>query len=161
MNYMTRYYKNLCEDLQRQINNLIIQLSEVAALPPTQFSVEPEPTGPGEGDLNMPVGSGGQWMLNGKHAWNWSPEGGWPDGKKYFDGSKTWIYDRETDSWYVYGKDGRAYERIPHGRPDRYWQGPNFNTQPPENENENEPVRPRINRPGWPEPGVMPGLRNR
>ena len=93
--------KSFKEYLQYQSNH-VKYVMEVAALPPTQFSVEPEPMGPGvdgaDGYLPLPMGTGLRWMHHVKHAWNWSPEdGGWPDGKKYFDGFKTWTYDKETD----------------------------------------------------------------
>ena len=41
MNYLTTYYKNLCEQLQEKVNNLQQNLQEAYVLNPSQIASEP------------------------------------------------------------------------------------------------------------------------
>jgi len=133
MDYVTNYYKNLSEQLQRQINILESQLNEFALLseyaPP---DAPPEPQGPPSPPANKPGGSQyvpppgsqpgvippppdpGMWDPDGDGTPNQPPSNKPPEREKgesledYLRRKERW--QKEFDSYREYLKKLRTYQ---------------------------------------------------
>ena len=107
MNYLTNYYKNLCEQLENKVNFLKMQLNE------EDYSFDGKSETPTQTNTNIGQSFGN--FANSKNNLN-SDQFGGAQNK-----SPSWLH-KEGDTWT--GSDGIKY-RIRNGQMEFYWVGKN------------------------------------